>query len=170
MALTLKQARKALNDYRNALPVAYIRGLRRGLRNAERLAKTKYMRRKRFFPQNPSRGQREDPANPPPGPLGIRSANLVRTLKIVVPKKVGRYSVRGGLRAGSSDVPYAAIHEDPQKRGRNFTGRVWIPARPYMRPALDDPAAKVEEEVEKEVQKLTLSALRGLIVPRAAGG
>ena len=151
MAVTPKQAQVMLLAYRQALPAAITRGLRRGLRRAKGLSLTKYMQRK------DNRGQRFDPANPPPGPLGIRSANLARTVR-VAPIVVRAKSVTSGLQAGDGRVRYARIHELG-----GFAGRSRIRARPYLTPGLKDPDTMLEVEVEKEMLRLAKSALRGLI-------
>jgi len=149
---TPDEAVTALRAFQKALPSAIIRGLRRGLRVAERLAKTKYMERK---------DNRHpivfDPPNPPPGPLGIRSARLVRTVK-VGPMRFTGTKVIGGLIAGNSQVKYARIHEKGGRAGRG--GRSRIRPRPYLRPALDDARKAIEAEVVKEMRVAARATLQ----------
>jgi hypothetical protein len=165
MAVTARQAAAALRQYQAAVPVAVVRGLRRGLRRAEGLAKTKYMERMdnrrdkagRFIKGGGS-GYLQPP-NPPPGPLAIRQGNLARTVKITDITVAGN-TVTGGLAAGNSDVRYGRIHELG-----GMAGRARIQARPYLRPALEDPETKLAEEVRRELQKLARSVLRGVMRP-----
>lgn len=134
--------------------MAILRGLRRGLRNAQRLSLTKYMERK------DNRGAAFDPANPPPGPLGIRSGDLARTVTVGDLKWTGRQIV-GSLLAGSGQVRYAAIHEFGGMAGRGR--RIFIPARPYLRPAIADPDAQIEQSIADELLKLARATLRGVM-------
>jgi len=151
--VTAQAAAAALRNYREWLPVAIVRGLRRGLRKAEALSKTRYMQRK------DSRGPRIDPPNPPPGPLGIRKGNLARTVKITE-IRIERRAIIGGLRAGNSQVRYAGVHEFGGNAGR--MRRVRIFARPYLTPALLDPDVDIEDEVRKEIRRLAMATLRGV--------
>ena len=149
-----EEAVVALKAFQKALPVAIIRGLRRGLKHAERAAKLTYMVRKDN--RHPTVF---DPPNPPPGPLAIRSGNLVRSVGVTDMRWDGR-RVRGGLRAGNSQVRYAGIHEFGGRAGRG--GRSRIPARPYLTPALRDSLPKIEVEVVKEMRvaaRATLSTI-----------
>lgn len=147
-----QEAGAALRAFQKALPAAIIRGLRNGLRVAERLAKTKYMQRK------DNRHPRVwDPPNPPPGPLGIRSAALVRTVKVSAIRFTGT-KVIGGLIAGNSQVKYAAIHEFGGRAGRG--GRSRIRPRPYLRPALLDGQKAIEEQVTKEMRVAARATLQ----------
>lgn len=150
--MNARQAAAALRDYKDNVPIAILRGLRRGLRNAQRLVLTRYMERK------DNRGSRFDPANPPPGPLGIRSGNLARSVRIGEDRWTGR-KIIGSLLAGDGTVRYARIHEYGGFAGRR---RVYIPARPYLTPALRDPDAQVEECITDELRKLAQASLRGL--------
>lgn len=143
---TTKEARTAFAAFRKALPVAIIRGLRRGLRIAERVVKTRY------FVRGDNRHPIVwDPPNPPPGPLKIRSGDLIRSVGIAPMRYTGR-QVIGGLKA---DTPYAAVHE---KGGRT----VPIPARPYLRPALDDTQDEIEREVAREMYVAARATLQGI--------
>lgn len=156
MGMTPKQAAEALTRYRAAVPTAITRGMRRALRVAEGLVKTKYMQRL------DNRGERFQKANPAPGPLGIRQGNLARTVKIT-DVKISSRAVIGGLQAGNAQVRYARIHELGGRAGAGL--RSVIDARPYLRPALDDPSVKIQESVQQELRRLALATLRGLARP-----
>lgn len=154
---TAAQAARMIEDYRSAMPVAILRGLRRGLQMAKRLALTRYMQRK------DNRGF--DPPNPPPGPLAIRQGNLARTVRVGDMRWSGR-KVTGTLEAGSGEVLYARIHEMGGLTGRG--GRVLMPARPYLRPALDDPETNIVGFVRDELLRTAKASLRGLARVRGA--
>ncbi len=146
-----QQAAAALRAFEKALPVAILRGLRRGLLFAERLVKTKYM----------TRGDNRhpkvwDPPNPPPGPLKIRSGNLGRSVKQLPMRFTGR-EIIGGLQAGDNQVRYARIHELG-----GHAGRASIPARPYLAPALADARKMIEAEVIKEMRAAARATLAGI--------
>lgn len=156
---TPAQAAKALQDYRRALPAAILRGLRNGLRVAEGLVKKKYLVRGTYYPGSPSKGQRLDPPNPPPGPLKIRSGRLVRTIRISDIRFNGRQII-GGLQAGDSQVRYARIHELGGYAGRGR--RTLIRPRPYLRPAMVEARPLIERAIAVEmlrVAKLTLAGI-----------
>ena len=140
---TPEEATAALRAFNKALPTAIIRGLRAGLRDAERFAKTRYMVRK-----DNRHPQVFDPPNRPPGPLAIRSGDLVRTVRIGAMKFDGR-KIRGGLQAGGLGVNYARIHEFGGRAGRG--GRSIIGARPYLRPGIRDALPIIRAKVKKEM-------------------
>lgn len=154
MAVTAQQAARALAQYRQAVPVAITRGMRAGLRRAEGFAKTRYMVRK-----DNRHPKVWDPPNPEPGPLGIRQANLARTVRIS-DIKIEKNAVIGGLEAGNAMVRYARIHELGGRAGRQL--RSLIPARPYLTPALEDPQTRILESVQAEMRKLAAAVLRGI--------
>lgn len=156
MGMSPKEGAAALKRFRDATPAAIVRGMRRALRRAEAFAKTKYMVRL------DNRGSRFQAANPPPGPLGIRQGNLARTVKIT-DIKITPKAIIGGLQAGDSSVDYARIHELGGRAGAGLRSR--IDARPYLTPALEDPATKIEDEVRNELKRLALATLRGLARP-----
>ena len=139
---TPEEARAALRAFNRALPTAIIRGLRAGLRDAERFTKTRYMVRKDN--RHPAVF---DPPNPPPGPLAIRSGRLIRTVRIGNIKFDGR-KIRGGLRAGGDGVNYAG-HEFGMRAGRGR--RSIIGARPYLRPGIRDAEPIIRAKVKKEM-------------------
>lgn len=68
------------------------------------------------------------PPNPPPGPLVTRSGTKGLGPSLLHPSSVDKSELPKRIKGGSR-LPYAAIHE---KGGGN------IPARPYLRPALND--------------------------------
>jgi hypothetical protein len=176
VAVTLKQAADAMGQFRLGLPLAVMRGLRKGMPYALRLAKMKYMERK----DNRHPTETYDPPNPPPGPLGIRQGNLVRTLKLGMMRWSGRKAT-ATLEAGSPDVRYAKIHEfggeimarngpflifPMAKPGGGYfivkKPKVLIPARPYLRPALDDATPVILDRVVREIKTLARATLHGV--------
>jgi len=173
---TVQQARKALAAFKNGLPIAVLRGIRKGMPIAKRLAVTKYMERK----DNRHPIGAYDPPNPPPGPLGIRQGNLARTVRIGDMRFTGK-KVIASLEAGSQQVRYAKVHEKgmtiyPRNGlylifpmpipGGGYrivrAARVIVPARPYLRPALDDATPMIVELVIKEIRALARVTLRGI--------
>lgn len=172
---TPRQAREALLAFKKGLPVAVIRGLRKGMPIAIKYARTKYMTRK----NNRHPFKAFDPAEPPPGPLGIRQGNLVRTLRIGAMRYTGK-KVIATLEAGSAEVRYAAIHEFggviKAKNGPNLIffsnagsgpfkvmkPSVRMPARPYLTPALQDATPEIEKHIIAEVRTLARATLKGV--------
>lgn len=172
---TPRQAAQALAAFRQALPVAMLRGMRKGLPLIIKLAKTKYMERK----DNRHPMKAFDPPNPPPGPLGIRQGNLVRSLRVGEMRYTGKRII-GTVEAGSKDVPYAKVHEyGAVIRARNApnlvffsnlgagpflvrTPMVRIPARPYLRPAADEAMPAVTEAILSEVRRVARVTLKGV--------
>jgi hypothetical protein len=173
---TPKQAAAALQAFKQGIPIAVIRGLRKGMPVALRLAKTKYMDRK----DNRHPIGSFDPPNPPPGPLGIRQGNLVRTLRIGGMRWSGK-KVTATLEAGNNDVRYAGIHEyggeimakngpflvfPMAKPGGGYfickKPKVFIPARPYLRPALEEAEPKILDFVIREIKTLARATLKGV--------
>lgn len=173
---TPQQAAAALQAFKKGIPIAVIRGLRKGLPIAIRLAKTKYMERK----DNRHPISSYDPPNPPPGPLGIRQGNLIRTIRIGEMRFTGS-KVIGSIKAGSAaeGVRYAAIHEfGGEIMARNGPylvfpmaapgggyfivkkPKVLIQARPYLRPAMDDATPQIIEMVVREIRALARATLR----------
>jgi hypothetical protein len=145
---TLREAASALRKFDRESRALYLRVADAGSKMAVRLSVTKYMEGK-------GSGKNASPANPPPGPLGIRSGDLRRTVKII-PARYRGSIVHGGIAAGSPKVLYARIHEQGgtihhpgsvgklqvfQAGGKTiFATRtkphaIRIPARPYLRPA-----------------------------------
>jgi hypothetical protein len=157
MAVKLKEFEQMMRKSVERMDMAIARSLRDSMRLAKDLSRSRYMEPKGLDPI-------EDPPNPPPGPLAIRTGALARTLKIIPPKKIGTYEWRSGLQAGSSRVAYAGAHEkgvvtsphmiwpvkakvlswiNPDSGERVFRHSVAhpgsdIPARPYMTPAIKD--------------------------------
>lgn len=151
------EAVRALKNFRQATPQAILRGARRGLRNMEALAKGKFMMRGAYAPSDASVA-RADPPNPPPGPLKIRSGRLIRTIRSEI--KFDGTKVRGFLRAGSSDVRYARIHEVGGMAGAGH--RSLIRPRPYFGPAIAEGAPAFRRFIREEIIKLAGATLRGL--------
>jgi hypothetical protein len=173
---TIAQARAAMQNFKKGLPLAVLRGLRKGMPIALRLAKTKYMARK----DNRHPIGSYDPANEPPGPLGIRQGNLIRTLKIGAMRFDGK-RIKATLEAGSQDVPYAPPHEfGATIRPRNGpylifpmgvpgggyrivrATQVVIPARPFLLPSLEDAQPAILEIVLREIRTFARVSLKGI--------
>lgn len=173
---TLAQARAALDQFKRQLPNAVLRGLRKGMPIALRLAKTKYMERKSN--QHPFKVY--DPANPIPGPLAIRQGNLVRTIRLGDMRFDGK-RVKASLKAGTSDVRYAGVHEfgaiiRPRSgpylvfpMGNAGGGyrivrakSVRIYPRPFLTPALLDAQPQIEKLVVAEIRQLARVTLKGI--------
>ncbi|MCX6022999.1 MAG: HK97 gp10 family phage protein [Chloroflexi bacterium] len=116
----------------------------------------------------------------------VKTGNLRRSIHVGEPWRSGdTVSVEVG-----TDLEYAAIHEyggvvtpkngkvlawvtrgkrptsaagwkKARKEGRvAFAKKVHIPARPYLRPALDENVAEVQEEIAKALAKLVKAALQ----------
>jgi hypothetical protein len=171
---TPKQARAALLAFKAGLPVAILRGLRKGLPIAVRYATKKYMQRK----DNRHPISSFDPPNPEPGPLGIRQGNLARTVKVGEMRFTGK-KIIGSITAGNEDVRYARIHEFGGEimavngpylafpmaapGGGYFIvkkPKVFIPARPFLTPAVEDAMPEIIERVQKEMVKLARATLK----------
>lgn len=86
-----------------------MRAVDRGLRRAHKRSVTEFM-------EPLGRGKNARPPNPPPGPLGIRSGDLRRTVRVIPARYVGK-EIRGGLQAGDGRVRYAGVHEGVDARG-----------------------------------------------------
>lgn len=181
--LTPAQAARILKQFDKRAPDVVRAGLLAGLNYARKLSGTRYM-------QGLGRGRNAKPANAPPGPIGIRSGDLRRSLKLVGPERV-----RGGWRGGlSANTAYAAIQErggrtrphvimprnaavlawqsgskirfrksdgKAMKAGKimTFAKRVnhpgsKIPARPYLRPALQEAVPVIQSLVDANIQNL----------------
>jgi phage gpG-like protein len=172
---TPRQAAQALKAFKDAVPVAVLRGLRKGLPLAVKLAKTKYMVRK----DNRHPMRTFDPPEPPPGPLGIRQGNLVRSLRVGEMRYTGKRII-GTVEAGGKDVPYAGVHEFgaviKARNGPNLvffsnlgagpflvkTPMVRIPARPYLTPAVNEALPAVQEAIIREVRRVARVTLKGV--------
>ena len=157
---------------------------------AARLSVTKYMDSKSreyglFVNDNGVVVEVGDPPNPPPGPIGIRSARLRQGVKVVPAVKRGKNFV-GGL---SNDVEYAPIHEfggtipAQHIEGNPFLafgtpeGKAVIvpfvdiparkiPARPFMTPALQD---SVDQRFDIEVTRALINGMREIFGSGAVG-
>lgn len=166
--ITFAQAAAIMERFERESEREVLAGFTSGLRAAHRLAVTKYM----------VGGGKNAPANPPPGPLRIRSGKLRRTVRVDGPRKEGGRYV-GGIFAGSSTVPYARIHElggtiparivRPRKAQflswvgkdgvRVFARQVSIPAvtirpRPYLTPAMTEGRDLIAADVQRRLQAL----------------
>lgn len=163
-------------------------GLSMGLNKALRDASTEFMRPAASGTSNPFSANVQrlgetdfDPPNPPPGPLKIRSGELRRSLyKFVKMGSGGR--IRGGIGAKS---PYAAIHElggttsphvirpvnakmlrfmgsDGNLRFASMVNHPGssIPARPYLRPALEKNSSYIVGIVRMKILDLLRNGVR----------
>lgn len=175
MAVTPARGAALLREFQRALPAAVMRGLRKGLPLIVKLATTKYMERKNN--QHPFKVY--DPANPAPGPLGIRQGNLARTVRVGDMRFTGK-KIIGTIEAGNADVPYAKVHEFGMTiRARNAPNLVFysnmgrgpflvrkpivrIPARPYLRPAADEAMPAVLDAIIKEIRTLARVTLKDM--------
>lgn len=139
---TAAEKAKQLNAFSLLLNRAVERGVNRAMVGAQRLSALKY---------SVYLGAGV-PANAPPGPLGRRSGALSRTIKPIKAKVSGRL-VTGGLQAGGSGVAYARIHELGGITGR-ATARFYMPARPYLRPAVEESLPEVRKAIIDEIERL----------------
>lgn len=126
-----------------------------------------------------------DPPNPPPGPIGIRSAKLRQGVKVIKATKRGKNFVVGL----GNDVEYAAIHEfGGTIPAQHIEGNPFlafgtpsgdavitpfvdiparrIPARPFLQPAL---AKGTEERFDIEVTRALLNGVREIFGGSAVG-
>lgn len=92
----------------------------------------------------------QQPPNPPPGPLGIRSGALARTVRRDKARYDGRV-FKMALRAGASGVDYARIHEMGGRAGLGH--RSLIPPRPYMRPGVLDRMPTLKRDLERAAKQ-----------------
>lgn len=92
------------------------------------------------------------PAFPPPGPLGIRSGDLARTVRSEPAIfRNGQFAI--ALKAGGNGVDYARIHEYGGITGRNYATR--IPKRPYFKPAWSETRKQLSEQIQRNVDAIT---------------
>lgn len=136
--MTAADAAERIARFKDGLPAAVTAGLNEGLKGALRTSVTKYM-------QGLGTGANAQPPNPPPGPLGIRTGDLRRSVAIVQAKPVGAMTFQGGLTVG---IIYGPTHE---------YGRDRIPARPYMHPALLDERENIKAAIGLAVARLAVS-------------
>lgn len=92
-----------------------------------------------------TRGESFGSAFPPPGPLGIRSGRLSRTVRTDPARFIAPNRFRKALRAGDATVRYARIHEYGGRTGAGH--RSYIPKRPYMRPAFEETTRRLNQMV-----------------------
>lgn len=126
---------------------AVLEGCRRGSRYAQKLAITKYMEGAAKGAKS-GRDRLTNPPNPPPGPLKKRSGDLARAVDIVEPKLLGD-TVLVGLKVDLAKAPYGRIHEKGGYAGRGRSVR--IPARPYLRPALNDSVHVIQSMIAERL-------------------
>lgn len=122
---------------------------------------------------------------PHPTKLTSRSGKLRNSVKVVPARKRGGF-YEAGIKAGGPGVPYAAIHEYggrtrphrivPRKakvlswRGKSGARRYAhvvnhpgsnIPARPYLRPALEKNLKQLEKQLSVAIEVAFAEGLRG---------
>lgn len=131
-ALTVDQAANALVAFETNVSNAILRGLKIGALIALKLSGSK------FFQGG------QGPANPPPGPLKIRSGTLRRGTVIIEPFAGPGETWITGL---SNAISYAKFHEQPE--GTSFR----IGARPFMAPALEESSSLTVAAIDVEIQK-----------------
>lgn len=115
------------------------------------------------------------PANPPPGPLKIRSGKLRRSVRQV--KATYRGGVyKGGIKSGGAGLIHPAVHEkggrrryiirprskkvlswigrDGKRRFARFVRRRPLKPRPYLKPALAEVAPSLVKNVDHALADL----------------
>lgn len=153
--MTPDEAARALTELMGLVKEGVKGEIDRGLRDAHKLALTRYMvggrtimRKGRARSGPLQEGKRRsflrtrvsdpaDPPNPPPGPLKKRSGNLARAV-FVIPFRWKGDSGQGALAINDAAAPYGKVHE--------FGGiRVPVPARPFLQPSIDDVTPRIQE-------------------------
>ena len=165
--VTPKQAADGFNQFVSKQDGLILEGLDNGINFAAKLSVTEFMQ------GGSSRDGFVDPANPPPGPLKIRSGNLRRLMVVIKARKTGSAEYTAGL---GNEAVYAAIHEFGGKTSAHFIqareadtlafvgrdgGLVFretvfhpgsnIPARPFIQPALDLAGPMIEKEIAESM-------------------
>jgi hypothetical protein len=180
MAITVEQARQILASFDSKIGAAVLEGMTNGLNLAALVSATKF-----FTGSDAPRGSRDpflDPANPPPGPLKIRSGDLRRGTQVEPPRALGSLFV-GAL---TNAVPYAPIHEFGGTVGGAFitprSGNVLafpgkdgnlvfrksvttkpgrVAPRPFLGPAVEEVELDVGIEIGSSVGRLLNNVLAG---------
>ena len=62
------------------------------------------------------------------------------------------------ITAGSPSVPYASIHEFGGQTGRG--GKTTIPARPYIKPAIESEIPKIKDAIGDELVYLLIKGIK----------
>ncbi len=180
MAITVEQARQILASFDSKIGQAVIEGMTNGLNTAALVSATKF-----FTGSDSPGGNRDpflDPANPPPGPLKIRSGDLRRGTQVEAPRALGSLFV-GAL---TNAVKYAPLHEFGGTVGGGFVtarkgdalafpgkdgnlvfrkqtkpkaGR--IAPRPFIGPAIEATEVTVSVEIGTAVGNLLDNVLAG---------
>jgi len=170
MAISLSHAQQAFQGLSARYPKAVVAGMRAGLLRAHQSVVREYI------------VTRSGP--PLPDRLTKRSGRLSASVRMIEPKHKGREFV-GGIMAGSSRVPYAAIHEKGGRTGPHIirakrarclrwvdkSGEVRfaksvkhpgtrMPARPYLMPALEKHIPQIEKQIALALEVLARQLLR----------
>lgn len=181
---------KLLLSFRSRVDGLILEGMNNVANFAAKLSVTEFMDSKSrefglFVSDNGTVVQVGDPPNPPPGPIGIRSAKLRQGVKVLSAAKRGRNFIVGL----GNDVEYAAIHEfggtipAQHIEGNPFlafglpSGEAVItpfvdiparkiPARPFLTPALEK---AVDERFDVEVTRALLNGVREIFGTSAVG-
>lgn len=178
---TAEQVAQWLADYDKRTPATILVGMDEWMTLAARVATSSPVMRRMSTARDPQTGAYLTPANPPPGPLGIRTGELAATVRPVKSRIVGTNSYETGLTA----APWALIHEFggrtrphqilPKKPGgflrfpgkgggTVFASRVWhpgskIPARPYLRPGIMRSLPTGVNIINTKLQDLAVSVI-----------
>jgi phage gpG-like protein len=138
---------------------AVLAGLGKGMKSVLKISSTKFFQGGQGAP------------NPPPGPLKIRSGRLRRGTQIIPPKRGPGDTWVSGL---TNSIHYARIHEKGgrivARRAKFLSFQLWdgtwrsvksvfIPARPFLQPAVEEGQELVIKFVLVELQDTALKAL-----------
>lgn len=180
MAITVQAAQQILGNFDSKINQAVIEGMTNGLNLAALVSATKF-----FTGSDSPGGNRDpflDPANPPPGPLKVRSGDLRRGTQVDPPRAMGSIFI-GAL---TNAVSYAPLHEFGGTIGGSFitarngdalafpgkdgnlvfrksvtTRPAKIPARPFLGPAVEEVELDIGVEIQNAIVTFLNNALSG---------
>jgi phage gpG-like protein len=95
--------------------------------------------------------------------LNVVTANLVNAIKAILVKST---ETSAECDIGPGDVPYGRIQElggiihQTNAWGKGIVQDIHIPARPYLRPAVDENISKIEDAVGYQLKKALEGATR----------
>ena len=118
-------------EYLRSMPKRWTRGLIKGLRRAALYAEGES---KKGFDSSGT-----GPANPPPGPLKVRTGHLRRSIRSGV-------DVRSLVGWIGTDVIYGKVHEE------TGAGNARV-LRPFLRPAIENNQDKINELIRQSILK-----------------
>lgn len=142
-----------------------------GMQLAARIAKNAPIMRKMSTARDPQTGAYKQPANPPPGPLGIRSGDLAAGIRPAPSKIEGGKAIVGLMVVG---VKYWAVHEygatinhPGSSKFQRFGWRgnivftnytrphvIKIRPRPYLKPAVERAMPTVRQIIDRRAAAL----------------